>query len=230
MDKNDIFIVIPAYNEEKMIKNTLQKLKSSGYENIIVIDDGSRDKTYKLAVSEDVIVCKHLINRGLGGALKTGLKCALKYNPRVVVTFDADGQHDPEDIVKVSKPIIDEGYDVIVGSRLIDENELKNMPFVKKIGNWGLNFITYLMGGSMVTDSQGGLRAFSLNTAEIISKQLKSNRYEVSSEFIVLFNKNKLKLKEVPIKTIYTEYSMARGTNVITGFKILFKLIIQKLI
>ena len=67
------------------------------------------------------------------------------------------------------------------------------MPFIKKIGNWGLNFITYLMGGSMVTDSQGGLRAFSLNAAEIISKQLKSNRYEVSSEFIVLFNKNKLK-------------------------------------
>jgi glycosyltransferase involved in cell wall biosynthesis len=230
MEKNDIFVVIPAYNEEKMIKNTLINLKSHGYENIIVVDDGSRDNTSKLAISEEVIVCKHIINRGLGGALKTGLKCAVKYNPKVIVTFDADGQHDPEDIFKVSEPILDDSFDVVVGSRLIDENELKNMPFIKKIGNWGLNFITYLMGGRMVTDSQGGLRAFSYNAAEIVSKQLKSNRYEVSSEFIVLFKKNNLKFKEVPIKTIYTEYSMARGTNVITGFKILFKLLIQKLI
>ncbi|ABR54397.1 glycosyl transferase family 2 [Methanococcus vannielii SB] len=230
MENDDVFIVIPAYNEEKMIKNTIQNLKSKGYWNIIVVDDGSQDKTSEFAISENVIVCRHIINRGLGGALKTGLNCALKYNPRVIVTFDADGQHAPEDILKVSKPILSGNFDVVIGSRLIDENELKNMPLIKKVGNFGLNFITFLMGGKMVTDSQGGMRAFSFKAAEIVSRQIKSNRYEISSEFIVLFSRNKLKFKEVPIKTIYTEYSMARGTNVITGFKILFKLIIQKLI
>jgi glycosyltransferase involved in cell wall biosynthesis len=229
MDKEGVFIVIPAYNEEKMIGNTLRNLKKEGYKNIIVVDDGSADKTSEIAKKENVIVCRHILNRGLGGALGTGIKCALLYKPRIIVTFDADGQHHPKDIEKVAKPILEEGYDVVVGSRLMDKNEVKNMPIVKRIGNWGLNFITYLMGGYFTTDSQSGLRAFSYEAAKKIIGDLKSNRYEVSSEFIVLFKKHKLKFKEVPIKTIYTEYSMSRGTNVKTGFKILFKLIMQKI-
>jgi len=227
--KDDIYIVIPAYNEEKLIKSTLKKLKDEGYNNIIVVDDGSSDKTYDITKEEGVIVCKHIINRGLGGALGTGISCALLYNPKVIITFDADGQHDPKDIEKVAKPILEDGYDVVIGSRLMDKEEVKNMPIIKRVGNWGLNFLTYLMGGHFITDSQSGLRGFSYNSAKIIAEQLKSNRYEISSEFVVLIKKNKLKFKEVPIKTIYTEYSMARGTNIITGFKILIKLIFHKL-
>ncbi len=229
MEKDDIFVVIPAYNEEKMIQKTIKNLKDYGYNNIIVVDDGSKDRTYNLAKDMDVIVCRHIINRGLGGALGTGIKCALLYNPKVIVTFDADGQHHPGDIEKVVKPILEEGYDFVIGSRMMDKKELKNMPLVKRIGNFGLNFITYLMGGYFVTDSQSGLRAFSYNTAKKIVENLKSNRYEVSSEFIILAKELNLKIKEVPIKTIYTDYSMSRGTNVITGFKILFKLLSQKL-
>jgi glycosyltransferase involved in cell wall biosynthesis len=227
--KDDIYIVIPAYNEEKLIKSTLKKLKDEGYNNIIVVDDGSSDKTHDITKEEGVIVCKHIINRGLGGALGTGISCALLYNPKVIITFDADGQHDPKDIEKVAKPILEDGYDVVIGSRLMDKEEVKNMPIIKRVGNWGLNFLTYLMGGHFITDSQSGLRGFSYNSAKIIAEQLKSNRYEISSEFVVLIKKNKLKFKEVPIKTIYTEYSMARGTNIITGFKILMKLIFHKL-
>ncbi|XRO74669.1 glycosyltransferase family 2 protein [Methanocaldococcus sp. 28A] len=228
INKDDIFIVIPAFNEEKMIGETLRNLKREGYKNIIVVDDGSMDKTSEIAKKENVIVCKHILNRGLGGALGTGIKCALLYKPKIIVTFDADGQHHPKDVEKVVKPIL-EGYDFVVGSRMMDKNELKNMPLVKRIGNFGLNFITYLMGGYFVTDSQSGLRAFSYEAAKKIIDDLKSDRYEVSSEFIILAKKHKLNLKEVPIKTIYTEYSMSRGTNVITGFKILFKLIMQKI-
>ncbi|UXM85552.1 glycosyltransferase family 2 protein [Methanococcus aeolicus] len=230
MMKEDIYIVIPAYNEEELIKSTLKKLKDEGYNNIIVVDDGSSDKTYNLAKDEGgVIVCKHIINRGLGGALGTGIGCALLYNPKVIVTFDADGQHDPKDIEKIAKPILEDEYEVVIGSRLMDRDEVKNMPIIKRVGNWGLNFLTYLMGGHFITDSQSGLRGFSYNSAKIVAEQLKSNRYEISSEFVVLIKRNKLKFKEVPIKTIYTEYSMARGTNVITGFKILIKLIFHKL-
>ncbi len=230
MNKNDIYVVIPAYNEEKAIGDTLNNLKNHGYNNIIVVDDGSVDKTYDIAKNSGAVVCKHIINRGLGGALGTGIKCALLYDPKVIVTFDADGQHDPKDIEKVVKPVLEENYDVVIGSRLMDRNEVKNMPKVKRIGNWGLNFLTYLLGGYFITDSQSGLRAFSNKAANIIIRQLKSNKYEVSSEFIVLIKKNNLKFKEVPIKTIYTDYSMARGTNVITGFKIFMKLIVHKLI
>nr|WP_048056414.1 glycosyltransferase family 2 protein [Methanocaldococcus fervens] len=229
MNKDEVFIVVPAFNEEKMIGKTLKSLKKEGYKNIIVVDDGSADKTSEIAIKENVIVCRHLLNRGLGGALGTGIKCALMYKPKIIVTFDADGQHHPKDIEKVVKPILFDGFDMVVGSRMMDKNELKNMPLVKRIGNFGLNFITRLMGGYFVTDSQSGLRAFSYEAAKKIIKDLKSDRYEVSSEFIILAKKHKLKLKEVPIKTIYTEYSISRGTNVITGFKILFKLIMQKI-
>ena len=229
-NKDDIYIVVPAYNEEKMIGSTLKKLKGEGYKNIIVVDDGSSDNTYNIAKEKGTIVCRHLINRGLGGALGTGIKCALLYNPKVIITFDADGQHDPNDIEKIAKPILEDNYDVVIGSRLMDENEVKNMPKIKRIGNWGLNLLTYLMGGHFITDSQSGLRAFSNKAAKILINQLKSNKYEVSSEFVVLIKRNNLKFKEIPIKTIYTDYSMARGTNVITGFKILVKLIIHKLI
>ena len=185
MDKNDIYVVVPAYNEEEMIGNTLKKLKDEGYKNIIVVDDGSRDNTYNIAKEEGVIVCKHIINRGLGGALGTGIKCALLYNPKVIITFDADAQHDPKDIEKIAKPILEDNYDVVIGSRLMDENEVKNMPKIKRIGNWGLNLLTYLMGGHFITDSQSGLRAFSNKAAKILINQLKSNKYEVSSEFVV---------------------------------------------
>jgi len=230
MDKRDIYVVVPAYNEEKVIRDTLRKLKNEGYHNIIVVDDGSKDNTYNIAKEEEVILCRHIINRGLGGALGTGIRCALEYNPKVIVTFDADGQHDPKDIEKVVKPILYEGYDMVVGSRLMDKEELKNMPMVKRIGNILLNFITYFLGGYLVTDSQSGLRAFSKRAAEVILSNLKSNRYEISSEFIIIAKREKLKFKEVPIKTIYTEYSMSRGTNVVTGIKIFIKLIIQRLI
>ncbi|GBF36146.1 MAG TPA: glycosyltransferase family 2 protein [Methanothermococcus okinawensis] len=230
MDKRDIYVVVPAYNEEKVIRDTLRKLKNEGYHNIIVVDDGSKDNTYNIAKEEEVILCRHIINRGLGGALGTGIRCALEYNPKVIVTFDADGQHDPKDIEKVVKPILYEGYDMVVGSRLMDKEELKNMPMVKRIGNILLNFITYFLGGYLVTDSQSGLRAFSKRAAEVILSNLKSNRYEISSEFIIIAKREKLKFKEVPIKTIYTEYSISRGTNVVTGIKIFIKLIIQRLI
>ena len=229
INKDEIFVVVPAFNEEKMIGETLKNLKKEGYKNIVVVDDGSMDKTSEIAKKEGVIVCRHILNRGLGGALGTGIKCALLYKPKIIITFDADGQHHPKDVEKVVKPVLFEGYDMAIGSRMMDKNELKNMPLVKRIGNFGLNFITYLMRGYFVTDSQSGLRAFSYEAAKKIIGDLKSDRYEVSSEFIILAKKHGLKLKEVPIKTIYTEYSMSRGTNVITGFKILFKLIMQKI-
>ncbi|ENN96123.1 family 2 glycosyl transferase [Methanocaldococcus villosus KIN24-T80] len=226
--ENNVFIVVPAYNEEKMITKTLKALKNEGYKNIIVVDDGSEDNTYELAKREGVIVCRHLINRGLGGALGTGIKCALLYKPKYIITFDADGQHDVKDIKKIIEALKEN--DFVIGSRLLDKNEIKNMPIIKRIGNFILNLLTFLMGGYYVSDSQSGLRGFTYDAAKKIIKELKSDRYEVSSEFIIIAKQLKLKVKEVPIKTIYTDYSIKKGTNVLTGIKILIKLICQKIL
>ncbi|MCS3901256.1 glycosyltransferase family 2 protein [Methanococcus voltae] len=244
MDDKLIYLIIPAYNEEKMIKKVVKNLQDYKYKNIIIVDDGSRDKTYECMQELEkesnindnknnngnfnVIALKHDKNKGVGGATITGLKKAYELGADVAITFDADGQHAPEDIEKVIIPIINGSKDYVVGSRIKDPKEFKNMPFTKKVGNLGLSFITFLLGGYFITDSQSGLRAFSNNALKVLSEQLKANRYETCSEALIIAKKNKLNIGEVPIQTIYTEYSMARGTNVMVGFKIFYRLLMLK--
>ncbi|MBP2144270.1 glycosyltransferase involved in cell wall biosynthesis [Methanococcus voltae] len=233
-----IYLIIPAYNEEKMIKNVVNNLQNHNYDNIIIVDDGSKDNTYKLMkeLEEEskqkgynVIAIKHEKNKGVGGATITGLKKAYELGADVAVTFDADGQHAPEDIEKVVKPILDNSKEYVVGSRIKNPKEFKNMPLTKKVGNLGLSFITFLLGGYYVTDSQSGLRAFSKSALKVLSEQLRAKRYETCSEALIIAKRNKLNIGEVPIQTIYTEYSMARGTNVMIGFKIFYRLLVLKM-
>ena len=219
--KSRTAIVIPAYNEERALGRVLAGLKRAGFRKIIVVDDGSTDKTSDIAESYEVILLRHIINRGLGGALSTGIAGALKLtDASVIVTFDADGQHAVSDIEKVVKPIFMGDADVVIGSRLMNP---EGMPLLRRIGNWELNLITLLLFGKFVTDSQSGLRAFSRRAA--LKLKIRSNRMEVSSEIIGLIAQNKLRLKEVPIKAIYTEYSLKKGQSIFNGFRIIFKLL-----
>jgi len=225
MKKPKLFIVIPAYNEEKSVGNVIDELKKSGYHNIIVVDDGSKDKTSMVAESKkDVILLKHVINRGLGGALGTGLEAAYLHGADVAVTFDADGQHCVSDIPKMIQPIIRGKADVVIGSRMINH---KGMPLVRVLGNWGLNFITWILFGVWTTDSQSGMRAF--NKKALYRIETKTSRMEVSSEFFKEIHRHELKFSEVPIKVIYTEYSLAKGQSSLNAIKIVVKLIFRKL-
>jgi glycosyltransferase involved in cell wall biosynthesis len=219
-----IFVVVPAYNEEKTIAKVMLDLMDMGFE-IVVVDDGSSDDTYSIASSiikerKKGFLCKHLLNRGLGAALRTGIEAALMEDPAVIVTFDADGQHDPQDILNVSKPIINDEADVAVGKR-----NFKEMPFSKKFGNQIMNMITLIFYGIRVNDSQSGLRIFNRKAAETII--INARDYGVSSEIIGEVKRHNLRLKEVPIKTIYTDYSMTKGTNTIEGLKIFVRLIMN---
>ncbi len=217
-------IIIPAYNEEATISHVLRGLKSKGYKNIVVVDDGSIDKTPHIAKKEGVKLHSHIINRGLGGALGTGIEAALLENPDIIVTLDADGQHDPKDIKKLIKPIIRGEADVVIGSRMLNP---RGMPFSKRVANKIGNFITWLLFGVYISDSQSGLRAFSKNAAQKIN--IKTNGMEVSSEILKEAKRNNLKIKEVPIKTIYTKYSIKKGQKWWHGFKVLGKLVLRKL-
>ncbi|MFW6014549.1 MAG: glycosyltransferase family 2 protein [Candidatus Nanoarchaeia archaeon] len=218
-----IIIVMPAYNEEKMVAKTIRSVKKKGFNNIIVVDDGSSDKTTKVAQKEGVNVLTHPINRGLGAALGTGIEAAIEENASIIVTFDSDGQHHPDDIKKVIKPIIDKKADAVIGTRLKNP---KGMPVIRRLGNWGFNIITFILFGVWTTDSQSGFRAFSREAAKKI--EIKANRMEVSSEIIKEIGTNNLKLEEVPIKAIYTDYSMAHGQSSLNAFKILGKLILKR--
>ncbi|MGB9749130.1 MAG: glycosyltransferase family 2 protein [Candidatus Woesearchaeota archaeon] len=229
--KPRIFIVVPAYNEKKSITKVLKSLKSKGYNNIIVVDDGSRDKTYSLAKREHVVVLKHRINRGLGGALNTGITAALKLGADIIVTFDADGQHSVYDIPKMTEPIIRGEADFVVGSRFLNEPLFAHKKLIVKIRRLGifvLNILTFMLYGIRTTDSQSGFRAFSREAASKI--KITANRMEVSSEFFREVKESNLRYKEAPIRTIYTEYSLKKGQRLLNGFKIILKLIFRKIV
>lgn len=219
-----VFIVMPAFNEEKVVARVINDVMKEGYRNIVVVDDGSKDKTSIKAESAGAIVVKHPINRGLGGALKTGIDFALLNEADIIVTFDSDGQHDPAEIKKLVSPILKGKADAVIGSRLKNP---KGMPYIRRIGNFGFNVITYLLFGIWTTDSQSGFRAFSSDAARKIS--IRTNRMEVSSEIIKEIGHNHIKFTEVPIKAIYTDYSMAHGQSTLNAFNILGKLILRRL-
>lgn len=187
-------------------------------DQIIVVDDGSRDNTYQIAKDSGVLVYRHSVNRGLGGALGTGIKAALNNGADIIVTLDADGQHEPAEIQALVKPIITGESDVAIGSRFLTRQP---MPFSRRLGNKFFNFIMLLLFGVKTTDSQSGMRAFSKEAASKI--ELCTNGMEVSSEILKETKEKKLRMKEVPIKSIYTDYSLSKGQNTILGIKTFIK-------
>lgn len=212
-----VWIVMPAYNEERSIGRVLDALKREGWRNIIVVDDGSRDRTAEIVRSKGVLVIRHKKNMGLGAALRTGLAKAKRLGADCAVTFDADGQHDPKAVGLMVKALND--ADFVIGVR-----RHLGIPLHKRLGNFGLNLITWFFSG-VLTDSQSGSRAFNKRALKRI--RIRSNHYEVSSEIIIQARQKGLRLREAPVKCFYTKYSKARGTTIVSGFKIFWALIKQ---
>ena len=221
----DVYLVVPAFNEEKTVSQIIEGIAEKGY-NVILVNDGSRDNTLDLAIESkrkypnQIFVVSHVINRGLGAALKTGMVVALNKGAKYIVTFDADGQHEIEDIPKVCKPLQDGEADVVIGARPFED-----MPISKSFANIIMNALTLVFYGRNVKDSQSGLRAFTAHAADVIN--IVSRGYGVSSEFIKEISDKKLRLAEVTITTIYTPETQNKGTDAIVGLKILTKMVID---
>ncbi|MDZ7798464.1 MAG: glycosyltransferase family 2 protein [Patescibacteria group bacterium] len=226
MNNNKIYIIIPAFNEAQTIGNVLNDLKDK-YSNIVVVDDASDDNTAKIAKSMGVIVLEHLINRGQGAALKTGINYALNNKADVIVTFDADGQHQTDDIEKLIKPIIEDNFDVTLGSRFLNSDSVKKIPPLKKIIlKTGLIF-TKAFSHLKITDTHNGLRAFSNQAAQKII--IRQDRMAHASEILDEISRNNIKYKEIPVTIHYTDYSKSKGQSSLAFGKILFKYFIGKL-
>lgn len=216
--------IIPAFNEQKTLGEVIFKLRNF-VQQIIVVDDGSIDRTAQIARENGATVCRHLINRGLGGALGTGIKAALLEGADIIITLDADGQHDPAEIPELIKPILAEQADVVIGSRFMTRQP---MPLFRRIGIPFFNLITFLLFGIKTTDSQSGMRAFSKKAAQNLDIYARGVM-EASPEILNQIQIHRLKLKEVPIKSIYTKYSLSKGQRFSPGVKALVKLFASKL-
>ena len=220
-------VIIPAFNEESTIGDVIQQVQAVNFpdieKEIIVVDDGSRDRTGEIAKSRGAILVRHIVNRGVGAALGTGMEAALKRGADVVVTCDADGQHFPEDIRKVAEPVLSGRVDFVIGSRMLNP---EGMPVSRRMANHLANFIISILFGVKSSDSQSGLRA--LSRAAVKKIKLTTSRYEALSEMLAEVRYHRLKSQEVPIKVIYTGYSLSKGQGLRMGLKTLFHLLLSR--
>ncbi len=219
MDKNNTWVVIPAYNEATRVGKVIEKAKKY-CSNIVVVDDGSKDNTCDAAKKEKVTVLKHIVNMGKGSALKTGCDYAVLNGAKYMVVMDSDGQHEASEIPGFLK-MLEKGNDIVFGNRV----KRKDMPFVLRFGNWFINFMTYILFGIKLRDTQSGYRAFTSKAYKKI--RWNAQDYSMESEMIANAGKNKLKYKEIPIATIYGD--KYKGTTIIDGVKIVLRLCLWRL-
>ncbi len=217
-------IVIPAYNEEKTIGETVRGALPVA-DRVLVVDDGSSDRTAEIAANAGATVVRHPVNRGLGGALGTGIEGALRLGADAIVTMDADGQHRAEDAKAAFDRLAEGDVDFVIGSRMLEGKG--NMPARRRLAQALGNALTYVLFRKWVTDSQSGLRGMTRDAAGRI--RLRSSRMEVSSEFVKEIVDKRLRLAEIPIEAIYTEYSLSKGQSFAVGIQTAVKLILRRL-
>jgi len=225
-----VAIIIPAYNEASVIFNVIKKISAEIKKNkisadIIVIDDGSIDETAKTAKKAGATVVSHLLNSGAGSATSTGLDYALIHEYDIAITSDADGQHLSKDVVKGIEIMSISKIDLLIGSRLINP---EGMSDVKKLGNKGLSFLTWVLFGVKSTDSQSGLRGYSKKA--IRGLRWKSSGFEFCSEMIWRAKESGLIIDEFPISALYTEYSKSKGQNNWNAINIIKRLLKQRIV
>jgi len=218
--------IIPAYNEEEVISSVLKEVKKQ-VDEIILIDDGSEDKTAELAAQEGVFVLRHLINRGQGASLKTGIDFVLKRGRGdIIITFDADGQHQASEIKEIIDPIIKGECQVALGSRFLDKKS--EIPIFRKFILKTATFFSRFFLKLKITDVHNGFRAFSKEAISLI--EIQQDGMAHASEILSEIKKHNLKFKEVPVTIEYTVYSKSKGQSSWNAFKILWDLILQKIL
>jgi dolichol-phosphate mannosyltransferase len=195
-----ITALIPAYNEEKSIGRVIEDTKRY-VQNVVVVDDGSSDGTVKAAISAGATVLRHETNRGYGSALATGFAYFRNNGAGVMVVLDGDGQHDPSDIPRLVKPVIDGQADVVIGSRFMDGEPKPDMPRYRRFGIGIVNKAWNMASGDDVTDTQCGFRAYSRDAVE--KMDIREANMSASLEILDQAAEKNLRIVEVPVSVDY---------------------------
>ena len=211
-----IVIGLPAYNEGKNIAGIISKLQDLSYD-VIVCNDGSTDDTGKISKKMGAMTINHQTNRGYGSAIRSLFEKAREKEYDILVTFDGDGQHRTSDIEKIILPIINGESDIVIGSRFTGDGKA-DMPKYRKLGIKVITNLVNSQTGKKITDSQSGFRAY--NTKVLAQINPSESGMGVSTEILIKADKQKLKIKEIPITILYegetsTHNPIAQGTSVI---------------
>ena len=221
----DIFVIIPCYNEAAVIRNTVIEVLRHGY-NVVIIDDSSKDNSKNELKGLPVYYLRHRVNLGQGAALQTGIDFALKKGAKYFVTFDADGQHDSDDIPGMVMLLEKEKADIVFGSRFLPgakTNVSRSRSFALNLGR----YINYFTSGILLSDSFNGMRIFSKPAAEKI--KLTENRMSHPVQLLMLTAAGKLKYAEYPVAIHYSDYSKKKGLKNKDGIKILIEILLYKI-
>jgi glycosyltransferase involved in cell wall biosynthesis len=221
-------VVIPAFNEAVMIgqvvKAALAATRRYSPRAVVVVDDGSDDRTGELALAAGATVIGHPFQLGVGAATATGFAYALTLGHDFVVTLDGDGQHDPREIDSVVTPLLEGSADMVVGSRLADT---RGMPWHRLVGNRVLSAITRLLYRTTVSDTQSGYRAYTRQALQRI--HVSGLGHEICSELLWEARRRQLRVSEARISTIYTPYSLANGQSAWNGLNVMTRLVFHRL-
>lgn len=219
---NHVLILLPVFNESKVIFSVIRSIQSEGWKKILVVDDGSTDSTYDELKKTGAIILRHSINRGKGAAVKTGLEAAKILGSKVVVTLDSDGQHNPRDIKKMVGEI-NKGYDVVLGIR---DFKKRHIPRYKAFGNYLGNIFTWIFYGLWVNDSQSGFRAYNKKAVKLI--ETNNDRYEFETEIVREIVRNNFKWTEKRIDVRYSEYDQNKRNkqSFVSAVKMIIKLVL----
>lgn len=223
--KTKTWIVIAAFNEAKRIQKTLEELHKNGYQNIVVVDDCSKDQTYEFSGALCEHTLRHPVNCGQGAALQTGIDYAIRRGAEYIVTFDADGQHKAEEISGFLEALSGGDYDIAIGSRFLGTTE--NMPFTRLCTLKAGILFTRLISRLKVTDTHNGFRAFTRQASPYL--RMRQNRMAHASEILDLISVHKLRYCEVPTTISYNTEVLEKGQSSLNAIRIAVQFLFGKL-
>ena len=197
MNKNNLAIIIPAYNEAGRIATTIAGIRKFGNADIVVVDDGSNDDTASEARAAGARVIELPFNLGYGAALQTGFKSAIDKGYEFAVQIDADGQHDPLSIEALISPVLKDEVDVVIGSRFLDKGNYK-APFVRRMGMYFFGIITSVVTGRRITDPTSGFQALNKKVMEFYASDAYPADYP-DADVIIMLHRQGFRFKEVPV-------------------------------
>lgn len=222
--RDGVYVVVPAYNEGSAVYDVVRELRSQ-YSNVVVVDDGSHDATSAEAKRGGAIVLRHVLNRGQGAAIQTGIDFSVKRGADVVVTFDADGQHRVEDIDRLLAALDKDNADIAIGSRFLDLQS--NVPALRRLMLRMATMFMRITSGVALSDAHNGLRAIRGSAAARIHLTIDGMAH--ASEIVDQIYRLHLRVTEVPVVIHYSEYSLRKGQSSLAAFRIAFDYLMKRI-
>ncbi|WP_030055813.1 MULTISPECIES: glycosyltransferase family 2 protein [Streptomyces] len=221
---DDVWLVIPAYNEGQVIADVVEGARKT-FPNIVVVDDGSGDDSAKHIMSTGAHLVRHPVNLGQGAALQTGLAYALAQpDAKYFATFDADGQHQTADVEKMVALLREGETDVVLGSRFIEQNG--QVPWIKRVVLRTAATVSPTARKLKLTDAHNGLRVLNREAAGRL--RITMNGMAHASEIVSFLAGSDLRVAELPVDILYTDYSRAKGQSLINGVNIIFDISLRE--